>query len=342
MLAQLSERGRLLDLETGMRGARLASYAAVAITLAVLGRWIGWLPLAFVAVLAVAYELLIRGRLANSEHPERLVAAGFVLNVLAIGLGAVVTGGPKSPLLPWLVMPIVSLAGRHDGRGVWAGTGFVVVVLALVTFTEPAVFAEEPARVLAVLPLVVSICLFSVAMMRAERRQRDASALDALTGLLNRRSLEDRFAELAEQARLSGDAVALLAIDVDHFKSINDTYGHARGDTVLHEIAAAIRAQLRSFELAYRVGGEEFLVVLPGVDVAQASDVGERLRAGLEALRPDGVAVTVSVGVSAGRGEGVRFERLYGEADDALYAAKRSGRNRVLTAEAAAKLTVAA
>jgi diguanylate cyclase (GGDEF)-like protein len=207
-----------------------------------------------------------------------------------------------------------------------------VLVLAVVAATHPQSFVDDPTAVLAMIPLVIAVGLFSATMLRAERRQRRASALDPLTGLLNRSSLEDRFRELAEQARLTGDSVALIAVDVDHFKAINDTYGHARGDIVLREIAAAIRGQLRAFELAYRMGGEEFLIVLPDVDLEHGVGVAERLRQRVEALRPDGVAVAVSLGVSARAGAEVSYERLFEEADGALYAAKRAGRNRVLSA----------
>jgi diguanylate cyclase (GGDEF)-like protein len=251
-----------------------------------------------------------------------------------IAVGAIITGGPASPLLAWIVIPIVSAAGRFDRRGVWAGTGVAYLALLAITATDIDAFRADPPLVLAMLPLVLAVGLFSAAIMQAERRQRSESALDPLTGLLNRKSLPGRFAELAAQARLSDEAVALVVLDVDHFKAINDTHGHARGDTVLRKIAGAIRSELRSFELAYRFGGEEFLVVLPGIDLEHGAGVAERLRRLLASLCPDGVPITVSLGVSAAHGEDVEFARLFDEADKALYAAKRGGRNRVEVAGA--------
>jgi diguanylate cyclase (GGDEF)-like protein len=337
-----ADRGRLLELERPLRRARLLSYGGCAIGLLVMGPWIGWWPIGMVALLGGAYELLIRRRLERSAHPAVLVAAGFVMNVAVIGSAAALTGGPTSPLIPWMVIPIVSLAGRFDTRGVWGGAGIVLVALAVICAIHPHAFAHQPVFVIAVVPLTLAIGWFSAAMMWAERRQRTESSLDDLTGLLNRRSLPSRFGELAEQARLTGDAVALIALDIDHFKQINDGHGHARGDAVLRAVAVAIRGELRSFELAYRIGGEEFLIVLPGVDLEHGAGVAERLRLRIATLRPDGLDVRASLGVSAGEGARVAYGPLFDAADRALYAAKRNGRDRVEVAEAGAPVLSAA
>lgn len=330
-----ADRARLLELDETLRRPRIVTYLAIAVTLGVLTPWTGWWVLGLLAGLAFMYEVLIRRRLqAGTTHPAITVLAGFVLNTIVTAVAAVITGGPASPLLPWIVIPIVSLAGRFDARGVWCGAGFVGLAIAAVVATDPAAFADDPAPAIAVLPLALSLGVFAAAMMDAERRQRTRSALDPLTGLLNRTSLLSRFEELAEQARLSGDSVALVVLDIDRFKRINDTHGHARGDAVLRALAAAIRGELRSFELAYRLGGEEFLIVLPGVDLEHGAGVAERLRRRIAALRPDGVDVTASLGVSAARGDAVEFGRLFDAADRALYAAKRAGRDRVETATA--------
>jgi diguanylate cyclase (GGDEF)-like protein len=334
-----ADRERLLELEQHLRGARLATFAALGAGLAAMGPWLGWAPIALCIALLLTYEMLVRRRLAASGNPAVVVLSGFVLTTSTIVVAAIVSGGPSSPILPWLVVPIVSLAGRFDTRGVWTGTVFAMAMLVVVALTDLGAFRAEPPRMMALVPLVFSVGLFSVAM---ERVQRTESALDPLTGLLNRKSLHGRFAELAEQARLTGDPVTLLALDLDHFKVINDSYGHARGDVVLREVAAAIRGQLRSFELAYRMGGEEFVVVLPGVDLAHGVEVAERLRRGIRELLPDGLEVSVSVGVCAGAGQAVSFEPLYEAADAALYAAKRAGRNRVQVAEGPPDLRVAA
>ena len=129
---------------------------------------------------------------------------------------------------------------------------------------------------------------------------------------------------------LTDQWVCVLACDLDHFKAVNDAHGHERGDQVLRDAAYILRKQLRSFELLYRLGGEEFLVVLPGLTLVEGRDVAERARAALEDARPAGLTLTASMGVAAACGADVNYDTLFRSADAALYEAKRSGRNRVV------------
>ena len=110
--------------------------------------------------------------------------------------------------------------------------------------------------------------------------------LDPLTGLLNRASLDSRAAEIEQQARLTDSAVALVLLDLDRFKRVNDEYGHERGDAVLRDAAYEIRKSLRSFELVYRIGGEEFLLLLPGADLDAGLEIAERVRIAVAQARP--------------------------------------------------------
>ena len=134
----------------------------------------------------------------------------------------------------------------------------------------------------------MGLTAFAQFLMNAEMQQRSESALDPLTGLLNRTSLPARFAEIAEQAALADNPVCVVVCDLDGFKAINDEHGHDRGDAVLREAALLLRRQLRSFELVYRLGGEEFLLVLPGLTLGEGRDVAERTRAAFEAEQPGG------------------------------------------------------
>jgi diguanylate cyclase (GGDEF)-like protein len=190
----------------------------------------------------------------------------------------------------------------------------------------------HPASLVVSIALLVSITAVVAALSGAEVEQRTESVLDPLTGLLNRAALHRRFDELEQQARLTDDVLSLLVCDIDRFKAVNDTYGHDRGDAVLRDVAYEMRKQLRSFELIYRLGGEEFVLVLPGATDKDARRIAERLRESLRAARPGGLGVTVSVGVASARGERVAFESLFKEADRALYVAKANGRDRVVTA----------
>ena len=112
------------------------------------------------------------------------------------------------------------------------------------------------------------------------------------------------------------------------------SHGHDRGDALLQAVAYELRKQLRSFELMYRLGGEEFLIVLPGVDLKTGEMLAERLREAIGEARPAGIPITISVGVSAASGEQVDYDTLFRAADAALYDAKRAGRNRVVAAPA--------
>jgi two-component system cell cycle response regulator len=162
---------------------------------------------------------------------------------------------------------------------------------------------------------------------------------DALTGLHNRRYMERHIGTLVEQAASRDQPLALLMLDVDHFKVINDSYGHDAGDEVLREFALRIRKSIRGLDLACRYGGEEFLVIMPETDMSAAALVAERLRRGIasEAFAIQGGAraidVTISVGIAALRG-GDDPGSVLKRADEALYRAKRDGRNRVVPAAA--------
>ena len=158
------------------------------------------------------------------------------------------------------------------------------------------------------------------------RRLEDAARTDQLTGLPNRRAFDERLAsELAHHDR-SGRGVALLILDLDHFKALNDTAGHLSGDQALRIVAGVISSRIRAVDWPARIGGDEFAVVLPGADENQAMRIAERIRMGIdEAFAGQDVPVAASVGGAARRGARIDVEDLHGEADRALYEAKRRG-----------------
>lgn len=166
----------------------------------------------------------------------------------------------------------------------------------------------------------------------------EQSISDPMTGLYNRRYLEETLPRELARAKREDRALSLVLIDIDHFKRINDTFGHDVGDDVLKAIAVLLRAQTRTGDIASRLGGEELLVVLPGANIAQATAKAESLREMIAALeiraqdRPIG-PVTASFGVSVFPFHGGTAHELLKNADKALYAAKSAGRNRVLAAE---------
>ncbi len=178
-----------------------------------------------------------------------------------------------------------------------------------------------------------------VKALQDELRRRNAelavvSRTDALTGLFNRRHIEERLHEVAGAARRHDFVFGVVMLDIDHFKAVNDTVGHAGGDAVLREFAARTQNALREEDIAGRWGGEEFLLILPHTDLDGAATLGERVRAAVAAspfALDDGGALEVTVSCGCAVGDGFEPEELVKRADVALYEAKEGGRNRVVT-----------
>lgn len=179
------------------------------------------------------------------------------------------------------------------------------------------------------------------AEVRAVERAYEATVRDALTGVFNRRHLEERMIAEWAYAKRHRVGLAVLFLDIDHFKSINDTYGHAGGDAVLRALGAFLRRAMRTEDLVARYGGEEFVIALRGVERAGVLIAAERVRSGIEqlAVEHDGtlIAVRASVGVAmiGGDRDEPSLEALIAAADGALYRAKSLGRNRVVSAHSA-------
>jgi len=170
-------------------------------------------------------------------------------------------------------------------------------------------------------------------LIRAREDLRFQATHDALTGIWNRRAVFDLLQRELERATRSLSATGLLMLDLDHFKEVNDTYGHLAGDAVLREAAARVIQVVRSYDLVGRHGGEEFLVVLPGCDSNRVLQSAERVRAIIEAtpiiVDRFAIRVTVSVGATSAT-SGTSQKELLGIADAALYQAKKAGRNRTV------------
>jgi diguanylate cyclase (GGDEF)-like protein len=323
------DRERLVDMSARVKKARTISAAALGAAAVASAPWTGWGPLALL-VLVGANLAMIERRLAVAKRPEYVAAASmfFLQCVIAGGVG--LTGGPTSPLISWIVVPTAVVAARFRRHVVIAfAVSAVVVAVVPVVALDPAAFLDNPVPVFATLGLLISIVAVTMALMNAEIQHREDAVLDPLTGLLNRKALDSRFQELEQQARQSEASVCVIALDLDNFKKVNDAHGHPRGDDVLRDVTYEMRKRLRTFELMYRIGGEEFLIVLPGVDLPEGVAVAERLRQAVEDTKPAGLDVTISLGVAAACGSEVTHEGLLGAADRALYEAKDAGRNIV-------------
>jgi two-component system cell cycle response regulator len=176
---------------------------------------------------------------------------------------------------------------------------------------------------------------FSDYLRNQIRESVELSITDPLTGLHNRRYMERHLKTLIADATRTGRSLSVLIADIDHFKLVNDSHGHDAGDLVLQEFSDRFRRYTRGVDLACRLGGEEFLIIMPDTDKPLARQVGERVRECV-AVQPFKIGqnkeiwVTASVGLATWDGEGDTSEALFKRADNALYAAKRQGRNQVV------------
>jgi two-component system cell cycle response regulator len=187
---------------------------------------------------------------------------------------------------------------------------------------------------------VLRFALHDAVEQEAARSTHELTVRDPLTHAYNRRHLEERLISEVAFSHRHNTPLSLLLVDIDGFKQINDTYGHIAGDDALRALTTALQAMVRKEDLVGRFGGEEFAIVARGIDRRGAITFAERIRDHVERMRiathGEVLRITVSIGVAFAEGTDVTAERLFDDADSALYAAKRGGRNRVESARVAA------
>jgi diguanylate cyclase (GGDEF)-like protein len=325
------DRERMLDMEERVRPVRRRTFAILAISIAVISPWLGWWPLLFLIPVSAFFSAadLFMPRVSR---PEFLMFAAWIGSELAIAGAVSLEGGPHVAALSWLAIPVITLSSRFSMRGVIAGVAIAGALTLAVAFgVDTGYVLSDPERVIAPLALILSVAVLSTPLMRSDIQHRNDAVIDQLTGMLNRKALGVRVQELAQQSEITGETVGVIVADLDHFKSVNDTHGHTVGDAVLKEVAYLLRKQLRAFDLAYRLGGEEFLILVPGSDLAHAAELAERLREAIGAEEiVGGVSLTMSVGVACSPpDEPFDYAAAFARADAALYRAKDLGRDRV-------------
>ncbi len=328
---QASDRDRLLDMDHRLKPVRAAAILvlAVALVIAAADNRVGWWTLVPLLFAGAGFALAERG-LDRRARPEYTVGAAWLTAQVAIAFSIALSGSVGSPATAWLVLPVVTLPARFTTRGVAAGVAATALLMLLATVAlEPAAAAAAPEHVMFPLALLIGVAILSTALMRSDVQHRGEAIIDPLTGMLNRGALQGRLPELAAQAEINQRPVGVVVLDLDHFKAVNDGHGHATGDTVLREVAYRIRKHLRAYDLAYRLGGEEFLVVLPGADVEESSEIAEGLRLAIEQTPIVGLTCTASCGVSASLPGVLDYPAAFAAADGALYDAKAAGRNQV-------------
>ncbi|MFI1995359.1 diguanylate cyclase [Actinoplanes sp. NPDC020271] len=323
------ERSRLFELDARLGALGNIAQVLIPLSLVVSAVWLGpWvlLPLIFPVPLFVAMPWLIR----RVRQPEWLLLAGILGLGCSLAVSIAMTGGLRSPLVPWAVFIWPGVNARFNRR---AGALIIVVISVLmagaVLVAPPRPPAPAAAVLVCLLAAVVTTAYYTGVLSRAESDQRAAATIDPLTGLLSRAALATRFDDLRREAVQHRWPLSVVVCDIDHFKRVNDTWGHDRGDTVLRAAAATLELGARSSDLLCRFGGEEFILVLPGVPTGEAVEVAERLRAAVAQAEPGGLPVTASFGVSCAYGADIDFAALFRAADAALYRAKAAGRNQV-------------
>lgn len=234
--------------------------------------------------------------------------------------------------------------GRHDPSAMFIGAMFliqtVVTVVRVVTsfgsgFEQTGLFAHDPVQTLylgtsAVMSLMVTVGFTLVAMNRLRVELEQQSHADPLTGLLNRRAFLNAHKEERDKMMRTGGLLSLLLIDLDHFKAVNDTYGHVTGDEILVDFSKRVAALLERNHHFARWGGEEFAALIPGLRPEEAFELAQALRARIALNEdPELPAYTCSIGIACKASGEATIERLVKDADEALYRAKRNGRNCV-------------
>jgi hypothetical protein len=254
LCATQADRERLVDMEQRLKPLRAKSFAVLGVALLLCGPWVGWWTLIPLAIAGGLFVVTDRG-LKTSARPEYRLAVAWLVSELAIAASVALTGGPRSAAVSWLVLPVVTLAARFNARGVIAGTSVAgMLILASSLGVDPADVIARPQQVVFRLALLGAVALLSLALMRSDLQHRSASVIDPLTSMLNRNALRVRVDELRHQAPIVQQPIGLIVGDLDRFKMVNDTHGHATGDAVLRDVAYGLRKRLRAFDLAYRLG----------------------------------------------------------------------------------------
>jgi len=247
-----------------------------------------------------------------------------------------IRSAPSCPTPIFYLWPML-VAGYFLGRAEVAANLALAVAscgLALVLWTEPVLRLAMFIAVLAIVGVVTAVVVvLREQVLALVLRLRTLASHDSLTGALNRGAFEQRLdAELA-RARRTGAPLSLVIFDVDHFKALNDSFGHAAGDAALRGIGDVVASGMRRSDVFGRLGGEEFGLLLPDTDVEGAATAADKLRLRLAAPAAGRRALTVSFGVAEIEGRVVGADVMLADADRALYAAKRAGRDRVVRAD---------
>ncbi|MCE9660625.1 MAG: GGDEF domain-containing protein [Burkholderiales bacterium] len=291
-----------------------------------------------VLVLAISLIASLIG-LAPAGGSLRVATLSTLLSLVSLGVSRDLYLYARDRLhfrWPWLmavpgVFTVVGFTWRGLRVLVWPATvGSEIIV------DSPLNVASGLGYVVIVLAFHASLFALVVGRLLADLRHR--ARHDDLTGLLNRRAIEEGIEAQIRRSLRSGEPFSVLMLDLDHFKSVNDRFGHGVGDRALKHVAQSLKSGVREIDALARIGGEEFVALMPGATLAAVAPVADRLREQLAAhplmLDDKAVPVTVSIGIAQWSEAGEDMSRLLVRADAALYQAKQLGRNRVVVGAA--------
>lgn len=279
------------------------------------------LLLAGASLTALAVGMLDAERIVRSRWRELFFMGWSLVDIAFIAVIEALDGGARSPISAGYFLPLVFAALSYPLPAVWAiaclDVGAALLVGSLTAHPHWAYLGFFAAS----LGCTAFLCVWQARNQESQRRElARISRTDALTGSLNRRGFEERMdAELGEATRV-GRALTLVVIDLDDFKRVNDTHGHAAGDELLCWVVASVSAVLRPFDAIGRLGGDEFAVLLPGAERSDALEVAARIRTGLAERIP------ATTGLATFPVDGVDREELQHCADAELYAAKHGSK----------------
>jgi diguanylate cyclase (GGDEF)-like protein len=283
--------------------------------------WLGLGSLLVIGIVAASARSILRGTYRPLLTFSVLVPAIIVFLAMAIRRQEIIG-------ILWCFPAVIAFSIMLPERAAWAASALLVVVAGVQASTlfETAITA----RIVVTLTAVAVFASIFVRVITIQRQELEALAItDPLTGLENRARLPDTLERLVEQSRRAGTHLTLITIDLDRFKSINDQHGHAAGDAVLRGIGKILLGRIRRADHTFRLGGEEFLIVLTNTAIEDGRSVAESLRKEIESavLHPEH-PVTASMGLATLRA-GEDWEELMRRSDENLYVAKSAGRNRI-------------
>lgn len=267
-------------------------------------------------------------------HPRRYLPVQWA-GLAGLGVLVWLTGGTNSPDQVMLVLWLVTFVAVHPARlAIPYGVAVAVLTVLPLFYDDRPLFAtgRSIAQLISWLAMgaIANKWIVTIRSDRLERQQRELSAsnlarVDQLTGLKNRRAFDEAVASLVRRAHEAHRPLSVVLADINGFKAINDRFGHLAGDQYLQEVSAAMDDSLRGYDLLYRWGGDEFVVILPGTGYAEALSIAERIREGVcrGTRDPDGAAIEVGTGV-AELGLGMEVDELLATADLALLAGKHA------------------